>query len=150
MKIRFLILNPEDYNLSNDYIFASNPWGVYFYKTYESMNYVTALAQCESDGAFLAYPRSEAENDFILSLIPSTDIWIGISDVDEEGTVVASDGQDIVFTKWYSPEQPASTNNRPDAALIRGASRWAQNLPGYWNWQLATNAHEFVCYYRIS
>ena len=36
---------------------------------YEAKNYGTAKNQCESDGALLAIPRSEVENDFIAGLI---------------------------------------------------------------------------------
>ena len=36
---------------------------------YEAKNYGTAKNQCVSDGAFLAIPRSEVENDFIAGLI---------------------------------------------------------------------------------
>ena len=126
----------------------SNPWGVFLYKTYGPMNYAAALAQCESDGAFLAYPRSESENDFILSLIPSTDIWIGINYVDEEGTVVASDGRDIVFTKWYNLFLTSESDQ--DAAMMYGASTWSEYKRGHWTYRHMMSAYEFVCSYEIS
>ena len=59
------------------------------------MTYAAAKAQCESDGSFLAIPRSEAENDFIAGLIPNEDIWIGINDIEQEGRYVTIHGSDI-------------------------------------------------------
>ena len=146
MKIRFSILNPEDLNLANDYIFGSNSWGDFFYKFYESpQNYAAALTQCESDGAFLAYPRSQAENDFLLSIVGDTDAWIGINDVDEEGTIVTSDGQDIVFTKWYNP-LPSNHNNK-DGAMIYAAN-WGSQRES-WVLRDATELKAFVCWSPI-
>ena len=78
--------NPEDFNLPtvflniliqitikyifyyiSDYLTLGN----LSYKIYHSyLNYGDAKAQCESDGSFLAIPRSQAENDFIASLNP--------------------------------------------------------------------------------
>ena len=62
------------------YTYAKKSWGNLFYKIYEAKNYGAAKAPCESDGAFLAIPRSEVENGFIAGLIPKNNIWIGIGD----------------------------------------------------------------------
>ena len=64
------------------------------------MTYAAAKAQCESDGSFLAIPRSEAENDFIAGLIPNEDIWIGINDIEQEGRYVTIHGSDISYSNW--------------------------------------------------
>ena len=95
--------NPNDYNLSDDYFFVTESWGSRFYKVYtEEMTYNAAKTQCESDGAFLAIPRSEAENYYIADLIPNNRIWIGINDIDQEGVFVAVDGSYITYTNWDS------------------------------------------------
>ena len=64
------------------------------------MSYAAADSQCKSDGSFLAIPRSEAENDFIASLIPNEYIWIGINDIEQEGRYVTVDGSAISYTNW--------------------------------------------------
>ena len=142
--------NTEDCNLSNEYTFASKSWGDFYYKFYESPRYYAdALAKCESDGAFLAYPRSQAENDFILSFVTSNDnldLWIGINDVDEEGTIVTTDGQDIVFTKWWNP-LPSNHNNQ-DAAMMYAAN-WG-SMRGHWVMKEATGVYGFVCFKETS
>ena len=98
--------DPTDYNLSSDYKFATKLWGNFFYKIYEPMSYTAAKVQCESDGAFLAVPRSDAENDFIAGLLPQQHIWIGIDDIDQAGVFVAVDGRPISYENWY--------HNQPD------------------------------------
>ena len=69
------------------------------------MTYSAAKAQCESDGAFLAIPRSNAENDFIVSLIPNENIWIGVNDIKIENSFVADDGCPLRYTNWIH-DQP--------------------------------------------
>ena len=103
--------DPNDYNLPDDYFFVTECWGSRFYKVYsEKMTYNAAKTQCESDGAFLAIPRSEPENDYIAGLIPNNHIWIGIDDIDQEGVFVAVDGSDITYTNWNS-DQPNNSHN---------------------------------------
>ena len=85
--------NPENFNLPIDYAFSEKSWGNFFYKVYNTpRNYGDAKAQCESDGAFLAIPRSQAENDFLRSLLSNRDFWIGINDIEQEGSFVAVNG----------------------------------------------------------
>ena len=144
---------PADYNLPDDYTFAMNSWGNSFYKTYGGMNYADAKAQCESDGAYLATPRSEAENSFIAGLIPDQSIWIGVNDIDEEGKFVAADGLDVSFTKWYQkvrqPDNYQHTNgNDEDGVQIWGKGGY-EDQQGFWNDQQVTNRVKFVCSYNI-
>ena len=100
------------------YTYAENYWGKSFYKIYpERESYGFADSQCKSDGSFLAIPRSEAENDFIASLIPNDYIWIGINDIEQEGSFVGVDGSEISWTNWGSGE-PNNYNNNQDAVVV--------------------------------
>ena len=56
------------------------------------MTFLDSQTQCVSDGANLAIPRSTVENDFIAGLIPDTAIWIGLHDINTEGSFVTVDG----------------------------------------------------------
>ena len=133
--------NPNDYNLPDDYLFVTKSWGGRFYKVYrEKMTYNAAKTQCESDGAFLAIPRSEAENDFIADLILNENIWIGINDIDQEGVFVAVDGSNITFTHWAFNE-PNNYGNE-DAVHIHAHQRT-------WNDQGVDHKARFVCSLRI-
>ena len=83
---------------TEDYSVAENPWGRSYYKIYlDPMTFPEAQAQCKSDGANLAIPRSKIENNFIASLIPDKRIWIGINDIESEGNFVTVDGSGWVF-----------------------------------------------------
>ena len=67
------------------------------------MNYLDAVAQCESDGTYLPLPRSEAETDFIAYLIPGESMWIAITDIsitDNEGEYLSIP----FFTRWSFSE----------------------------------------------
>ena len=135
---------PEDYNLPTDYTHAENSWGKSFYKIYtEKKNYGDAKAQCESDGTFLAVPRSEAENDFIAGLIPNENIWIGINDIEREGRFVSVNGRDISYTKWYAGE-PNNMNHGAydeDGVEMRQAGSYKKT----WNDDPASWTKKFIC-----
>ena len=146
-------MNPNDYNLPDDYFFVAKSWGRRFYKVYientdifssyahpYGARYNDAIKQCESDGAFLVIPRSRAENDYIGDLIPNEDVWIGINDIDQEGVFVAVDGSDITYTNWNSGE-PNNWDNE-DAVHIHSD----QNT---WNDQNVHEGARFVCSLRI-
>ena len=148
-----LDLRPEDFNLPTDYFFASDSWGNSFYKIYnEGLNYGDANAQCESDGSFLAIPRSEAEEEFLFGLFPTgsllnphTDdlsMWIGINDIEEEDLFVAVDGLDIVWTNW-GPGEPNGGLNE-NAVEIRVGSN-----PIHWNDVTVKKLQKFVCAVNI-
>ena len=104
-ELKFVCLETEYFNAEvklkkyiKDYSIAENPWGRSYYKIYlDSMTFLEAQAQCISDGANLAIPRSKVENGFIAGLIPDTKIWIGINDIENEGVFVTDDG-----SGWFS------------------------------------------------
>ena len=144
--------NPNDYNLPDDYFFVTQSWGSRFYKVYSDRysQYNAAKTKCESDGAFLAIPRSKAENDYIGDLIPKEDIWIGINDIDQEGVFVAVDGSDITYTNWdLVAGEPNNYDNNEDAVLIHADYHLRAERQKTWN-DLKVNALErFVCSLRI-
>ena len=105
------------------------------------MTYNAAKIQCESDGAFLAIPRSEAENDYIADLIPNKNIWIGINDIVQDGVFVAVDGSDITYTNWDSGE-PNNYGGNEDAVIIRVGHTKRQKA---WNDSSKYNRERFVC-----
>ena len=132
---------PNDFNLPDDYFFVSKPWGRMFYKVYnEPTDYNAAKTQCESDGAFLAIPRSKAENDYMKILIHIGAIWIGIDDIDQEGVFVAVDGSNITYTNWREGE-PNNWDNEDAVQFHEHLNAWIDQ-----------DVHElarFVCSLRI-
>ena len=125
------------------------------------MNYADAKAQCASDGAGLPIPRSglvslflnkqfnaisrkpfkDAENQFIASQFPEKDIWLGISDINTEGTWMAEDGSVLNYFNWNSGE-PNNQGNE-DAVHIYG------NAGGKWNDVAESSLKNVVCVYAV-
>ena len=141
---------PEDFNLPTDYTFADNSWGQSFYKIYNTkLNYGDARAQCESDGSFLAIPRSEAENDFLLGLLnicmpmsaDNPSIWIGINDIEQEGLFLAVDGREISWTNWRSGEPNGGLNENAVEIRYIGLK--------HWNDASVTKLQKFICAINI-
>ena len=118
-------------------------WGNLSYKIYSTrMEYGDAKAQCEADGSFLAIPRSEAENDFFASLVPNENIWIGINDIEQEGSFVGVDGSEISWTNWFSGE-PNNWNDEDGVAISSYT-----NVNGRWrdmDVNMDGNQLKFVC-----
>ena len=108
------------------------------------MNYLDAKAQCEIDGAYLATPRSDDQNAFIVSLIPNANIWIGLNDIDEEGTFVSVDDKEVSYTKWLYGE-PNDSGNEDGVEII--GDRESSN--GYWNDKSTKIQNQFVCMSNI-
>ena len=114
-------------------------WGNSFYKIFNTeLNYGDAKAQCDSDGTFLAIPRSEAENNYIANLVPDEDyIWLGINDIEQEGLFVAVDGLPLSWTKWATSE--------PNGGFAENGVeiRWWDD--GRWNDVSVNELRKFVC-----
>ena len=127
------------------YTYTRRSWGESFYKIYPPTNYGAAKDQCESDGTYLAIPRSEAENDFIASLLPNKNIWIGINDLAKEGSFVRVDGRPISWTKWDSGEP--NDNQGEDAVELR--QEYGQTTRKAWNDQRDKVKNWFVCLLHI-
>ena len=137
------ILETEKYNLPSNYVYASNPWGDSFYKIYGEMNYTAAESQCKSDGALLAVPRFESENNFIADL-NTAKFWIGVNDLQEEGKFVTVEG-DLSYTNWYNgqPNNSLHSNGYDEDGVTMN---WASKR--YWNDSPINQLNPFVCLYR--
>ena len=125
-----------------DYTFVENPWGNSLYKIYNThMKYDDAKAQCESDGTFLAFPRSQAENDFFLDLILQEgifSIWLSINDIKQDGLFVGVDGSEISWTNW-AHGQPDNMGSED------GVELWGGFNSGVWNDASISESKPFIC-----
>ena len=100
------------------------------------MSYTAAESQCKSDGALLAVPRFESENNFIADLI-TTEFWIGVNDIKEEGKFVTVEGN-LSYTNW-GDDQPTPNGNDEDGVELNH---------GYWNDARIDELNPFICLYR--
>ena len=133
--------------------------GTFFYKAYATRKtYLDARATCESDGAFLAFPRTPAENEFIGNLMPEDHIWLGFNDLGEEGEWMREDGLPITryHFDWplWAAGQPDDHNpaHRPDSHLGADGvvlTRIDQNTRMQWYDSPTSLSYHFVCFYRL-
>ncbi|KAK9969446.1 hypothetical protein ABG768_027622 [Culter alburnus] len=82
-------------------------FGLRCYKFFsQTVNWVTAERNCQSLDAHLASVHNKLENEFLLSLLPSSNAhsWLGAHDGEVEGQWVWSDGTGIDYTNWCSGE----------------------------------------------
>ena len=128
-----------------DYTYVENPWGNSFFKIYNAkMNYDDAKAQCESDGTFLAIPRSQDENDFFFDIYSRDGIgggvWIGINDIKHEGLFMGVDESKISWTNWNYGEPN-------DAGGEDGVEM--SHYSGGWNDVNILETRRFICSINI-
>ena len=93
------IPNPSYYNLTQDFIFIETKWGALFYKPIGKMKRTQAKQYCSevSEGVHVPIPRFQEENDFYGIYFGDEDLWLGISDIAEEGVFTSDQG--YAFTK---------------------------------------------------
>ncbi|XP_067220620.1 ladderlectin-like isoform X1 [Chanodichthys erythropterus] len=93
-------------------------FGLRCYKHFsQPANRITAERNCQSLGANLASVHNKLENDFLLSLLPtsSTQSWGGGHDGEQDGQWLWSDGTAYDYTKWCSGEP--NNHHRPENCL---------------------------------
>ncbi|KAK9960245.1 hypothetical protein ABG768_010320 [Culter alburnus] len=113
-------------------------FGVRCYKYFsQSVNWITAekLSNC----ANLASVHSKLENDFLLSLVPSSTLaWVGAHDGEQEGQWLWSDGIAYDYTNWCSNE-PNNYNGAENCLEIS----WTSNH--CWNDASCLGSKKYVC-----
>ncbi|MFY0598936.1 MAG: HYR domain-containing protein [Cyclobacteriaceae bacterium] len=94
----------------------------YFVSTVPNF-WTEAEALAQSLGGHLVAINDQAENDFVSSLTTST-FWIGLNDIDNEGTFVWSNGDPFTYNAWGVNEP--NNNNNEDVVEM-------SPLNGLWN-----------------
>ncbi len=91
--------------------------------------YEQARAEAQALGGKLLEVDSQAESDFITALFNDgkNPIWLGITDVAEEGVWKNSGGSNVTFTNWL-PGQPNNENGlnggQNYAAIVTADGQW--------------------------
>ncbi|MCD8382108.1 MAG: leucine-rich repeat protein [Clostridiales bacterium] len=112
----------------------------YYYFADYSLEWEDANAYCESLGGHLVTITSEEEQNavynYISALAGNVDIWIGISDSDEEGNWSTwITGETVTYTNWGSGE-PDDYSTGQDYGVICCGTRNGSTynvLPGQWD-----------------
>ena len=106
-------------------------------------NFFSAALHCKQLRSYLAEIQSESENRFVARLHHDEDIWIGLSDRQEEGQWIWETSRRLVnFTRW-SPGEPNNKgggNGRAHCALI-----WRHYHLETWDDRNCDQKKYFVC-----
>ncbi|KAI4791309.1 hypothetical protein KUCAC02_034084 [Chaenocephalus aceratus] len=110
------------------------------------LTWAEAEFHCVSDGANLVSIHSQAEDDFVTSLIKNFDptereTWIGLSDVHQEGRWMWSDGSAAKVFFWDSGE-PNNKNGKENCGHTNHNPKW--------NDTYCWASHPSVCVSRIT
>ena len=109
----------------------------YSYFTHTGINWADARLQCVSQGYDIATITSSEDNTLLYNLKTSgLFCWIGLNDINAEGTFVWADGSSNSYRNWDS-NQPDDNVGNQDCALM--------SVQGYWDddYCTATNG----CYF---
>ena len=110
------------------------------YKVSDSLeSWRDASRQCQSEGAQLLTVESYEENEFVYSLAPGTDLWIGYNRLSSSSVWQWADGNKSPYTNW-DKGQPDDQGGDQFCAHMWG---WYKSFK--WDDRLCTEEKKFVC-----
>jgi cysteine-rich repeat protein len=108
------------------------------------LDYPSAIAACAAlnPPAHLVTITSQAEHDFIVSITDAGRLWIGLDDIETEGTHVWITGEPLSFTAW-GPGEPDMVNAAIEdgVQLLQDGTWQTQNI----NRTFPNPADSFIC-----
>ena len=93
---------------------------------------------CETEGAHLAMIKSKETQDYLKTKYGSPRMWMGLSDLHQEGKFKFVDGSKL-STNFWAPGEPNDYLNNEDCAMTNSKS------PGAWNDGLCSKKFQFLC-----
>ena len=113
----------------------------YCYRKVSPCNsWTNSQSQCAILGANLPSVHSQEENVFVQSLHGGESGWLGLSDINTEGTFVWSDGSRLSFNFWAT-RQPNNFHNE-DCVHTLGSLK---NHEYKWNDVNCSSCHTYSC-----
>ncbi|XP_074526954.1 uncharacterized protein LOC141790777 [Halichoeres trimaculatus] len=98
--------------------------GSCYYVSRTKMNWHSSRSSCQAKAGDLAIINSNEERGFLVGLVSSgANIWIGLTDDDEEGTWQWVDGT-LVTTTYWEPGQPNSSGGNQDCGEMVQRGEW--------------------------
>ncbi|XP_043206170.1 type-2 ice-structuring protein-like [Amphibalanus amphitrite] len=91
----------------------------------QELNFTEAKAACVLLGAHLAVPRSEEENQCVLTMAAGVNVWMGLSEHGEDGVFVAEDGGEPVTlgSPFWGTGEPNSALSADNCVQIWSATQ---------------------------
>ena len=96
-----------------------------FYLSNNNANWADAKAAAESEGGRLAIINDASENDFIQQNINNEIVFIGLSDVDQEGNLRWVDGSPVSYNKYVN--NLANNNDNDFVTIYPWNGEWDLN-----------------------
>ncbi len=116
-----------------DYMYLGEFEGsAYYKKTSGDVEYWDALNHANALGGHIVTIGSQAENDFVASVIGSGGIWLGLSDAGSEGNFYWTNGEPVTYTNWANWE-PNNYNNE-DYVEMFSSGVWNDVSDTDYNW----------------
>ena len=109
-----------------------------YYLNSQLTNWPSAKVKAAEIGGYLVSPTTAQENDYVYSLLPDSNYWIGLSDSVQENSWVWESGEPFSFSNWY----PGEPNNHMDEDYV---SYW-NNSPNSnkWNDGVISASSKFI------
>ncbi|XP_053398682.1 uncharacterized protein LOC128556876 isoform X2 [Mercenaria mercenaria] len=131
--------------MSPEFKICPTSWKSYNNRCYililDKQSWYDARASCKSEGGDLASPNSQAEQDFVFSLLQYANgqsTWIGFNDIQDESVFNWADGRQVKYTNWGLNQPSHTANANQDCVLM-------QNKSGGWQDASCDVSHMFVC-----
>ena len=119
------------------------------YWTGPALTWSQAQAACEADGGHLAFIDDMPENENVVVAAAGLHVWIGYTDITEEGTWVWIEGTST-FTHWATGEpNNAGAGGTAENCAFLHAETYPGHVPdgmtGYWTDIACNTSIAYVC-----
>ncbi len=112
------------------FIYMGTYGGSQYYCSVSPATWPVAKNTCVANGGYLADVNSAGENSFLANMLTTQSAWIGLTDVNSEGTFEWCNGQPVTYTNWYTG-QPNNYNNNQDYCEMLSTGEWNDQYNSY-------------------
>ena len=152
------IPDPMQYNLTDEYIYVEKEWGSLFYRHIGKQKRSQAKLICANggDAVHLPIPRFEDENEFYRSHFADENLWLDVSNIDNDGLKTSKGHYFIKYVYTFTEETHVNsynwTNFNPkthsDYSFAEN-SQVVMTSSGEWMLAGEDELHDSVCVYNI-
>ena len=124
-------------------VWVINPANGHAYKKIQCNGWHDAQQQAVEEGAHLVSINDEDEQHWLQVIFRSHASWIGLTDLEKEGTWQWDSGEPVTYTNWIT--QPIAPDTLPDAekdfvVMTFRNGEWMSVGPGSHFWQITRQA----------
>jgi len=105
------------------FIYMGGYGGSNYYCTLEPYTWDQGSSLCQSNGGYLTTINDAGENEFLANILTIQSCYIGLNDVQQEGTFSWVNGEPSNYTNWY-PGQPNNFNGIQDHCEMLSNGQW--------------------------